>query len=110
MCSFFLVETPSSLPNVAPRTIGARAFIHHIGLKFNRRPKFKLGGREFLLKGLVRSSDNVNSVLSKKTCERFRNTTDIRKADHGGAFIFNQTEEMPINSLSLKTLGMTAAG
>ena len=77
MCSFFLVETPFSLPNVAPRTIGARDFIHHIGLKLNRRPK--LGGREFLLKGLVRSSSNVNSVLSKKTCEGFCDTTD-----HGG--------------------------
>ena len=82
-------KTPSSLTSVAPRTIAPRDFIHHIGLKFNRR--LKPGGSEFLLKGLVRSSNNVNSVLSKKTCEGFYDTTDIRKADHGGGFIFNQS-------------------
>ena len=32
-------KTPSRLTNVAPRSIGAsRDFIHHIGLKYNRRP------------------------------------------------------------------------
>ena len=84
ICSFFLVERhlPIQSHPVASRTIGARDFIHHIGLKLNRRPK--LGGRGFLLKGLVRSSNNVNYVLSKKTCKGFCDTTDIRKADHGG--------------------------
>ena len=48
----------SSLKNtVQSYQCGARdnrrkgVFIHHIGLKFNRRPR--LGGREFLLQGLV---------------------------------------------------------
>ena len=59
----------SSLTNVASTIIDARNFIHHIGLKFNWKPK--LGGREFLLLSLVRSSNNADSILSKKTSEGF---------------------------------------
>ena len=81
-------KTTSSLTKVAPGTISAGDFIHYIDLKFNRRPK--LGGREFLLQGLVRSINNVNSVLLKKTCEGFCDTTNIGKEGHGGGFIFNQ--------------------
>ena len=55
---FLRWKTPSGLTNVAPRTTGARNFIHHISLKFKRGPK--LGGKEFLLQGLVKSSNNVN--------------------------------------------------
>ena len=41
----------------------------------------------------MRSSNNVDSVLSKKTCEGFCDTTNIRKAGHGGGFIFNKNEK-----------------
>ena len=93
---FFSLKTPSSLTNVAPTTIGARDFIHHIGLKFNERPK--LGGREFLLQGLVRSSHNCNSVLSRTTCEGFCDTTNMMKASHSGWFISIRLKNMPTNS------------
>ena len=87
---FSLLKNTSSPTNVAPRTIGARNFIQHIGLKFNRRPK--LEGREFLLQGLVWSSNNINSILSKM-CEGFCGITNIRDSGHDGGFIFKQTEQ-----------------
>ena len=57
-------KTPSGLANVAPRVIGARTFIHHIALKFKRRPK--LGGREFLLQDLVRSCNYANFIRFRR--------------------------------------------
>ena len=67
------------------------------------------------------SSDNVNSVLSKKTCD-VCDITDIKKADHGGGFIFRiKLKNMSTNSSGdeissgesfffFKTLEMTAGG
>ena len=88
MCSLFLVEKhlQPHHANVAPRTIGARNFIRHIDLKFNRRPK--LEGREFLLQCLVWSSNNINSILSKM-CEGFCDITNIWDSGQDGGFIFN---------------------
>ena len=81
---FSSLENTSGLTNVAPRIIGARNFIHHIGLKFKRRPK--LGEREFLLQDLVRSCNNDNFILSKKACEGFCDTT---------LFYINMRNKMP---------------
>ena len=61
-------KTPSGLANVAPRVFGARTFIHHIALKFKRRPK--LGGREFLLQDLVRSCNYANFIRFRRRCVR----------------------------------------
>ena len=61
---FFFLVKKSSFTNVAPRTIGARGFIHDIGLKFDRRPK--LGGKEFLLQDLARSSKNINQFFRRR--------------------------------------------